>query len=235
MFYTFSLCWTNVGYKVLQLYTHDSTHDRSYHIMDKAWRWRRDATATGQGYKGSSCTSYPRLWNDSIIYIIKLIKITGKGRLGSRFELHGAQMTGSYLNDFGSLVDHVMFARIGDKYLGKSPKNKPSPPFGGLEPLTTVLQLSNRPNHPSHEWPWLGIETHGDLGIHQAFRTPYSYLFFPMIWLRKHEKKTSHVHVWWPRTSSWPLALDLLCSMGRWAVRPNTVRPKRLGESGKVW
>ena len=166
MFYTFSLCWTNVGYKVLQLYTHDSTHDRSYHIMDK---------------------------------------------IGSQY------------------------VRIGDKYLGKSPKNKPSPPFGGLEPLTTVLQLSNRPNHPSHEWPWLGIETHGDLGIHQAFRTPYSYLFFPMIWLRKHEKKTSHVHVWWPRTSSWPLALDLLCSMGRWAVRPNTVRPKRLGESGKVW
>ncbi|CAL1159497.1 unnamed protein product [Cladocopium goreaui] len=25
------------------------------------------------------------------------------------------------------------------------------------------------------------------------------------------------------KTSSWPLALDLLCSMGRWAVRPNTV------------
>jgi hypothetical protein len=78
----------------------------------------------GPGVQCSSCTSYPRLWNGSIIYIIKLIKITGKGRLGWRFELHGAQMTGSYVNDFGSLVDHVMFTAQGAGHRSQHPRDR---------------------------------------------------------------------------------------------------------------
>ena len=83
-----------------------------------------------------------------------------------------------------------------------------------------------RPNHPSHVNRDLVLSKPFliDLGIHQAVGPPH-YWFVSFAWFQQEKGKTFQVHVRRPRTGSWPLALDLLCSMGRWAVRPNTVRP----------